>query len=206
MLRSFAIALALVASSPAYAKAVRVIQPVDLSITAASQIADVEVSITPATKQAFDTLEKKAAEKRAEAGLPAFDPSQPLNQRPSANEYPTLPITQMMPLVVQDVTKEKGLGSGRPLKLKIELDTLKTANAGMAVLIGSSDQLAGTVAVFDVESGRKVGEFYVDVLNTRSGLFGLAARGSGVREKLAAEFSQHIAKQLLGASKKKTNA
>ena len=206
MLRSFAVILALVASSPAYAKAVRVIQPVELSVTAASQIADVEVSITPATREAFDALEKKAAEKRAEAGLQPIDPTQPLAQRPSEAEYETLPITQMMPLVVQDVTKEKGLGSGRLLKLKIELDTLKTANAGMAMLIGSSDQLAGTVAVFDVETGRKVGEFYVDVFNARSGLFGLAARGSGVREKLAAEFSQHIAKQLLGAAKKRAKA
>lgn len=206
MFRSFAVALALVASTPVSAKAVRVIQPIDLAITSTSQISEVEVSITPATKDAFNALEKKAAQKRAEAGLPPIDPTQPLAQRPSEAEYSTLPIAQMMPFVIQDVTKAKGLNSGRALKLKVELDILKTADAGMAILLGSSDQLAGTVSVFDIASGRKVGEFYVDVFNARSGLFDLAARGSGVREKLAAEFSKHVAKQLIGASKKKSRA
>lgn len=203
MYRLLILAVALTVAAPVNAKAVRVIEPVDLSVTAGAQITDVEVTITPGTKDAFDAFEQKAAEKRAQAGLAAVDAAQPLAGRPGEAEYATLPIARMMPLVVQDVSRERGLTSGRALKLKIELDTLKTANAGMAMLIGSSDQLAGTVSVFDAETGRKVGEFYVDVFNARSGLFGLAARGGGVREKLATEFSQHIVKQLTGSAKRK---
>lgn len=90
-----------------------------------------------------------------------------------------------MPLVVTEGTRTWGMTGGRAVKLTISIDTLKTADAGMVMLLGSTDQLAGVVAVTDAASGEHLGEFYVDVLNARAGLLGLAMRRSGVREKLA---------------------
>lgn len=174
---------------------VRVIQPVSAEVRGASHVADVTVEISPLAIEQMERFEAKAREKREEAGLPPV-PAEGLASRPPRDEYATLPFAQMMELVVQDVTREHGLVGGRALRVEIEIDTLKTANAGMAILAGSNDQLAGTVRVVDAQSGQRLGEFYVDVINSHSGLLGLAMRGGGIREKLAEEFSLHIARQL----------
>jgi len=174
---------------------VRVIEPVSAEIRGASHVADVAVAVSPLAADTMERFEAKARENRAEAGLPPVPPGG-LAARPSRDEYATLPFAQMMELVVEDVTREQGLQSGRPLRLEIEIDTLKTANAAMAILAASNDQLAGTVRVLDAASGERLGEFYVDVINSHSGLLGLAMRGGGIREELAQEFSLHIARQL----------
>jgi hypothetical protein len=174
---------------------VRVIQPVSAEVRGASHIADVAVTISPLAAEQMVRFEDKARENRERAGLPPV-PAEGLATRPPQDEYATLPFAEMMELVIQDVTRAHGLDAGRPLRLQIEIDTLKTANAGMAILAGSSDQLAGTVRVVDAQSGASLGEFYVDVINSHSGLLGLAMRGGGIREELAEEFSLHIARQL----------
>lgn len=112
------------------------------------------------------------------------------------------PSSKMLEFVVKDTTREWGLNSGQPLKLAVEIDTLKTANAAMAMLAASSDQLSGTVTVMDAATSAKVGEFYVDVINSHGGLLGLAMRGGGIREKLAEEFALHISRQLTGRKNK----
>jgi hypothetical protein len=76
------------------------------------------------------------------------------------------------------------------------MDTLKTANAAMAWLASSSDQLAGMVEVRDAATDAKLSEFYVDVMEAHAGLLGMALRGGGVREKLAAKFATHLADEL----------
>ena len=110
----------------------------------------------------------------------------------------------MFPLVMQDVTREWGLteGKGTPVKLRITIETAKTANAGMALLIGSSDELAGKVHVLDAEGAQSLGSFYVHVLNTHGGWGGLLMRGGGIREKLAEEFALESARILTGSTKK----
>ena len=187
-----AAALLLAACAP---NPVRVIEPVSAAVRGASHVADVEVTINPLAQAQMERFEAKARENRERAGL-APVPAGELATRPPQDEYATLPFAQMMELVVQDVTRAHGIENGRPLRLQIEIDTLKTANAGMAILAGSSDQLAGTVRVLDAQSGAPLGEFYVDVINAHSGLLGLALRGGGIREKLAEEFSLHISRQL----------
>lgn len=181
-------------------KAVKTIQPVSASLHNASSIADVQVTLSPLAQTVMDKFEAKAAEKRVEAGLAPVDATAAAAEA-TRDQYATLPFAQMFELVVKDVAREQGLVSGRPLKVAVEIDTLKTANAGMAMLAGSSDQLAGQVNLLDAQSGEKLGAFYVDVINSHAGLLGLAMRGGGIREKLSQEFAVHIADQLKGKGK-----
>lgn len=181
---------------------VEVVQPVSEAVRNGSQVADVEVTLSPLARDAMVKFEEKAAAERAEAGLPPVSAAADPARLPSADQYHTLPFERMFELVVKDVTQDWGLNTGRPLKLAVEIDTLKTANAAMALLAGSSDQLAGTVRVLDAQTGESLGEFYVDVVNGHSGLLGLAMRGGGIREKLAEEFALHISRQLTGRESK----
>lgn len=186
-------ALMLAACGP---KPVDVIQPVSESIRNAAMVDQVDVRLSSLAADRMAKFEENAREKRAAAGLAPVDPAADPAAGTPRDEWSTLPFAQMMELMVKDVTRDRGLTSGRPLRISIEIDTLKTANAGMVMLAGSSDQLAGTVQVLDGVSGEKLGEYYVDVINSHSGLLGLAMRGGGVREKLANEFAGHIARQL----------
>lgn len=199
-IRAVAIAAALLLSACA-PKAVDVLMPVPASVRNASMVTDLDVKLSPLAAELMEKFEAKARGKRAEAGLPPVDPAVEPAVAPSRDEYSTLPFNQMLELMVKDITRKRGLDSGRPLRLAVEIDTLKTADAGMTILAGSSDQLAGSVAVLDAQSGQKLGEFYIDVINTHSGLLGLAMRGGGIREELAEEFAIHIARQLTGKSK-----
>ncbi|HYW14837.1 MAG TPA: hypothetical protein VE891_01605 [Allosphingosinicella sp.] len=195
---ALAATLALAACGP---KPVDVIQPLSASVRNAAMVDQVDVRLSSLAADRMAKFEENAREKRAAAGLAPVDPAaEPADGTPR-DDWSTLPFAQMMELMVKDVTRDRGLSSGRPLRIAVEIDTLKTANAGMTILAGSSDQLAGTVQVLDGVSGEKLAEYYIDVINSHSGLLGLAMRGGGVREKLANEFAGHIAKQL--ASKKK---
>ncbi len=192
---------ALVIASPALSKTVKILQPLTPGIVGALQIVETRVALNDATKENFEKLEAKAARKRAEAGLSA-GAEVTTGARPTPEQYATLPVVQMFPLVVEDEARAWGLTNGRQVRLNVTFDTLKTADAGMAMLLGSSDQLAGQVDVEDAGSGEKLGAFYIDIINMRAGLMGLALRGSGVREKLATEFSKRLVQQLSGAKRK----
>lgn len=194
--------LALAVSSPATGKAVKPIQPLPAEYIGKMMIVETRVTLSDVTRANFDKLEAKAAEKRAAAGLPVVPKDFASGERPKPDDYSTLPIARMFPLMLEDVAKDWGFASGKAIRISVEFDSLKTANAGAAIFIGSSDQLAGLVTVNDAETGKKIGEYYVDVLNQRNGLFGLALRGSGVREKLAAEFSKRLVQTLSGSKKK----
>jgi hypothetical protein len=185
--------------TPAYAaKKTKMIEPLPKELIGHATIAATTVVIGETAQQNFEKLEAKAAEK----GTATPGPSSSAGTRVETDRYATLPFAKMLPLVVEDVTRQWGLTSGRPVKLVVTIDSIKTANAGMAMLLGSNDELAGTVVVADAASGDKLGEIYVDVLNSSAGLLGLAIRGAGVREKLATAFAGQIAVQLSGSKHK----
>jgi len=186
-------------AAPVGARAVKIVEPLPAALLGADHVVKVDVTVGESARKTFDALEQKAAGKRTAANLPAADPAA---TRPVPDLYPTLPFAQMFPLVVDDELTQWGLTSGRNVRLAVQIDTLKTADAGMALLFGSIDQLAGLVDVYDADSGDKLGEFYVDVLNSRAGLLGLAMRGAGVREKLSAEFAKHLGEVLSGRKSK----
>lgn len=208
MWKSIVLALLLVASA-ADAGPRKIVDPLDPAIVAASRVTAVEVTVTPTASETFAKLEAIAVKKRADGGLPPVEgasPIDPASPRPAKSEYATLPFAQMFPLVIQDVTREWGLTGGREVKLKVTVDALKTANAGMALLLGSSDQLAGMVEVTDAADGKALGSFYIDVINSHGGLGGLALRGSGIREKLAEEFGLESSRVLTGRKSKTPKA
>lgn len=179
-------------------KPVEVVQPISAALQSGpSMVADVNVTLSSTAAAAMTKFEEKAREKRAAAGLAPIADGADVGSV-GKDQYATLPFDQMFERVVTDVTRERGFSSGRPIRLAVEIDTLKTANAGMAILAGSNDQLAGSVKIHDAGSGEALGEFYVDVINSHSGLLGLAMRGGGVRESLAEEFALHISRQLGG--------
>lgn len=192
-------ALALFACAPA---PVREITPISTSVRGQSMVSDVDVKLSPLALEAMTKFEEKARAKRLADGLPPVDDEAEMTTHPARDQYAGLPFQQMLEFVVKDTTREWGLNSGQPLKLAVEIDTLKTANAAMAMLAASSDQLSGTVTVMDAATSAKVGEFYVDVINSHGGLLGLAMRGGGIREKLAEEFALHISRQLTGRKNK----
>ena len=190
------------ASTTAQAKQRTVIEDMPKEIVDNNHVTAVEVIIADTAREKLDKLEAKAAEKRTAAGLAAYDPA---SARPAHTEYATLPFEVMFPLVMQDVTRDWGLteGKGVPIKLRITVEAIKTANAAMALLISSSsDELAGKVDIFNATGDQNLGSFYVHVLNSHGGWGGLLIRGSGIREKLAEEFSLESARILTGSTKK----
>lgn len=199
-----ALALLMLASA-AQAGPRKIVEPLAPGIVANLQVKAVEITVSEPAKATFDKLEAIAVEKRQEAKLPPYDAAT-ANPNPPTGEYPTLPFSVMFPLVMQQVTREWGLDLGRPVKLKVTVDTLKTANEGMAVLFGSADQLAGLVDVVDFDTGAPLGSFYIDVINSHGGLMGLAMRGTGVRESLSGEFALESSRVLTGRKSQKRKA
>jgi hypothetical protein len=107
----------------------------------------------------------------------------------------------MFPLILRDVVREWRLDEGRPVFLRVAIDRLKTADAAVALLAGSSDVLEGTVEVIDAASGQSAGAFKVEIRTMRSGWADMLVRGGGIREKLAEQFSVAVARQVSGRKK-----
>lgn len=105
-------------------------------------------------------------------------------------------LKEAMEVIVTQHLESRDNDIGQNSHVEIEIDNLKFANAAAAILIGDTDQLAGTVRVYDTETKALLTEFYVDVLKGRAGLLGLAIRGSGVREQLSLEYADIIGDQL----------
>jgi hypothetical protein len=198
-----AVMMALALAMPAQAKQRKIIEELPPEIVDNSYVADVEVVIEESAQEKLAKLEAEAAEKRESAGLPPYDPSAE-SEPPPPDQYPTLPFTVMAPLVIKDVTQEWGLTPDRgvPVNLRMRLESIKTANAGMALFLSSSDELSSLVEVFDPQTGEELGSFYVQVVNSHGGLFGLTMRGAGVREELVEEFALEASRILTGSKKK----
>lgn len=197
-------AIAIVASAafePVAAKQRTVIEQLPPEIVDKNYVDHVEVILADTAAAKMSELDTKAGGKRVEAGLAAYDPA----VVPTHDQYATLPFSAMMPFVMRDVTRKWGLTQergGKAVSLRITIENIKTANAGMALLLGSSDELSGEVVVIDPATQQSLGNFYVQVVNAHSGLAGLAMRGAGIREKLAEEFALESARILTGSTKK----
>lgn len=162
-----------------------VLLPIPASVVNASFVRDVEMVVRPSARESIQAADAKAAGKAVAApGDPA-----------------SLPFEQMMRRAVEEETRSAGLRSGRALRLVIEVDRLHTASTGAALLGTKGDRLAGSVFVQDAGDRTPLGQLYVDVNRRQSGPVGLLLRGSGVREQLAREFAQHIARALSDGSK-----
>ena len=183
---AFMLGLAACAADP-----VRIIEPVSTQVRGASHVADVRVTVGELARAQVARFDERASEARTRA-----EPAIRRAERPSQDEYATLPFARMLALVVADAARAQGLNSGRPLRLDIYVNAVRTADPAMAIVVASRDQLAGTVRVADAQSGEPLGAFHVDVINVHSGLVGLALRGGGIRERLAEEFAVHVARQL----------
>lgn len=187
---------------PAMAKQRTVIEQLPPEVIDKNFVENVEVIVADTAAKKMADLEIKAGEKRKEAGLATFDATA---AAPAREEYATVPFASMMPFVMRDVTRKWGLTperGGKAIDLRITIENIKTANAGMALLLSSADELSGEVVVLDAATRQQIGSFYVQVLNNHGGLAGLAMRGGGVREKLVEEFALESSRILTGSTKK----
>jgi len=101
----------------------------------------------------------------------------------------------MLTRAIENVARRRGLVSGRPLKLLVEIDEVQTADAASA-MFGRDDRLAGSVFVRDAATGQALGQLYIDIVNANGGLMSVITRAGGVREKLAEAFAEDIAEAL----------
>lgn len=173
-------ALLLVLCAAACQSATDVVLPLSRSIVGASRIEAVEIQVRPTAAPAVGALDERARTGGGEGAA-------------------ALPFAQMLDAAVRDAATRAGLSGARPLKLLLEIDEVAVPGTG-AALFGAQDRLAGTVFVRDAVSGAALGQLYVDVRASNAGLLGLALRGGGVRERLAAAFADRIAGALSGGN------
>lgn len=102
--------------------------------------------------------------------------------------FDELPFDRLIETMIRRSLAGRGHVADRPVRIEVEIDTLKFADAAMTILLGDNDQIAGFIRVKDVESDEVLSEHYIDVIKGSAGLLGLIVRGGGVREKLAAQF------------------
>lgn len=198
--------LALLLFAPvAHARQVQAVQPLTLSKGQPVRIIGMDLEFAPEMLSELSESDAKAAGKRAAAGLPPLDANSYPSGAQDGAAYATMPFKQMFPLVMRDVSREWGLDKGAPIRLHIRLDKVQTANAALAIAVGSSDILQGGVNVIDATSGASIGFFRVEVRNSHGGLGGLLIRGGGIREKLAEEFGLEMARYIAGGKKLATN-
>jgi hypothetical protein len=174
-LRRFPAALLLIALLAGCAGRTDEVLPIAPSLKGASHVRGVEVIVrqtAPASAGALDA--------RIEARPPA------------AGGDAALPFEQLLTRMIQEVTREAGLTAGRALRLVVEVDSLKVANAGTA-FFGADDELAGSVFIRDAETAEELGQLYVRVGRANGGAISVLARGGGVRERLAEAFAHRIA-------------
>jgi hypothetical protein len=112
-----------------------------------------------------------------------------------APSYVGMPFAALLPQLLKDGARQRGMKDGRALTLTVELDHVNVPGTGSS-LVGRHDRLAGQVRVEDSRTGQALGSFYVDVDQHFPGLIGLMVRGGGVREKLASAFVRHVLDQL----------
>lgn len=106
------------------------------------------------------------------------------------------PFKTVFAEIAKDALEERDSSDSIYADIEIEVDNLKFVNPMAAILISDTDQLSGSVKVIDPKTKELLSEFYVDVLKGTGGLLGLAVRGGGVREKLAAQFAEYIGDDL----------
>ncbi len=151
--------------------------PVSAAIRGASRVEAVRLVVQPSARAAVAALDERAAK---EGDGPA-----------------ALPLADLVSQSVVDTSRAWGLVSGQPLRLIVELDELRVAGTGSA-LVGGADRMAGTVFIRHAETGAALGQLYVDIDKRNAGFIALALRGGGIREQLAQAFAAEIARHLSG--------
>jgi hypothetical protein len=170
--------LFLVACTAACQSVTDEVLPLSRSIIGASRVEAIQIDVRPTAAPAVAALDKRATTGGSEGAA-------------------ALPFGQMLEAAVREAAARAGLAGARPLRLVLEIDTVAVQGTG-AALIGAEDRLAGTIFVRDARSGEALGQLYVDVRAGQAGIVGLALRGNGVRERLAANFADRIAGALSG--------
>ena len=153
--------------------------PIPASIKGASMIARVEVFIQPDARRSVAALDGKTAA----PGAP-----------------PQLPFAKLLERSILDAAREAGLGSGRALALRVEVDAVQAAGAAQAVL-GRNDRLQGAVFVRDAGTGEELGQLYIDIDRSNGGLMSAVTRFGGVPESLARQFGRKVAEALGGRAR-----
>ncbi|HQX28267.1 MAG TPA: hypothetical protein PKX38_10085 [Alphaproteobacteria bacterium] len=153
-----------------------IIDPLTLEERAGYGLSAVQVKYNPVTAEKTRLLDEQALAKETDSDAP----------------YRNQPLNNVLSQIVTQELQKRGFQGPKKANILIEIDTLKLASAMQSILIGDMDQLAGTVIVQDAATGSKLAEFYIDSIRGSSGLLGLAIRGSGVREKLSADFAKRI--------------
>jgi hypothetical protein len=174
-MRTFLAALLLLVSACAH-PAVETMQPMASALHGGAYVYSVDLSLATAARAAASASDDKL--------------------KPGREGYAGMKFAPMLVQAVKDAAAARGLREGRALTIDIELDRLSVPGVAGA-FVGGRDRLAGQVNVVDARSGAKLASFYVDVDRRSPGLIGVALRGGGVREKLAAAFARHVADQLV---------
>lgn len=149
--------------------------PVSEAIRGASRVEEVELRLQPPVRAAVAALDERA--------------------RTRSEGDAALPLSELLPRRIAEAARARGLVSGRPLRLIVELDELQVAGTGSA-LLGKADRMAGTVFIRDLASGAPLGQLYIDIDKRTSSLVALALRGGGIRERLAETFAEQVAASL----------
>jgi hypothetical protein len=162
-------------------KAIDMMQPPPATLRGSASVEAVELTLRPDLQRELAAADARLAERVA-----GRDPPE---------GRAALPFTRMFAETVQGVARARGLTRGRAVRLVVEMDELHVPGLALSAL-GRTDRLAGQVIVHDRASDETLAIFYVTVDNAHPGLLGQLTRGTGVRERLAEAFANHIADQL----------
>jgi hypothetical protein len=202
----------IILAEPALAKERTVIQTLPPEYVANVNIVSVDLVLQDSAIESVSKADDRAEDHSEK--LQQSSNSPPLQSRKS---YATLPTLLMVSEMMTDRLRGWDFTSGRDVRLRVTVDTVKLANKGNIVFgkpnptsplldiffsdsedasFGSEDEIAGVVDIIDVASKKRVGSYYIDVVNDYGGSLGLVARGRNAREKLAEEFSLETARCL----------
>jgi len=160
----------------------KAIKPLSEADKGVRNIQSVSVSYNDLNKEALVSADQKLYTKAQEKG--------------ANGEIKYKSLKSALQSIAQERLEERDNSGSLYANVSIEIDNLKLANAAAAILVGDSDQLAGTVKVYDPKTKELLTEFYVDIIEGAGGLLGLAIRGAGVRERLSLQFADHIGNEL----------
>lgn len=151
-----------------------VVDPITPEEQALYTVGNVNVLYNPTMSEKIQDLDQQALNENGEGNVKSH------------------PLNKALKSEIKTELISRGINGKKRANILVELDTLKFSNAAMVMLTGDSDQLSGNVIVTDSNTKATIGEFYVDVIEARGGLIGLAMRGGNVRERLIAKFSEKV--------------
>ena len=181
-MRLFPFAALLVLALAGCAPTTEELLPIPASIKGASTVAEVDVVVMKPAQAAV-------------AKLNGTTPPEAAQTAPAPPAARQVPFEQMLADAIRQETRSRGLTSGRPLKLRVEIERLQTANAASA-MIGRDDRLEGSVFVRDAATGEGLGQLYITIVNINGGWMSVLKRLGGIREQLSGAFASDIADAL----------